>query len=78
MNSNKILQLTRDLERIANALEEMWQRYTNCKASYEDSLVGNFPELAPKWEHNTIICQMAYNRIYKLYLKKLDEITSIV
>lgn len=78
MRTHKLLQLTRDLERIANALEEMWQRYTNCKASYNHSLVGNFPELAPKWEHNTIICQMAFKRIYKLYLKKLDEITSIV
>lgn len=78
MNSNKILQLTLELEQIAEALESMRNRYYNSADSARLAPKSYFPELTPKFQHQAEIRRRAYERIKLLYLKKLDEITSIV
>lgn len=78
MNSNKILQLTRELEEIAEALERMRGRAIHSQFNADCAPKSYFPELAPKWERTAEIRRMAYARIKLIYLKKLDEITSIV
>lgn len=78
MNSNKILQLTRELEQISVALERMRGRAIHAQFNADCAPKSYFPELAPKWEHHAEIRRMAYARIKLIYLKKLDEITSIV
>lgn len=78
MNSAKILQLTRELEQIAVALEAMRGRYLRSAKNVTDYSASMFSELFPKFQHQAEIRRMAYARIKLIYLKKLDEITSIV
>lgn len=78
MNSNKILQLTRELEKIADSLETMENRYLRSVRNVTDYSASMFSELLPAFQHQAEIRRRAYERIKLIYLKKLDEITSIV
>ena len=78
MQTTKIVSLTSQLLTIAEALESMRNRYYRASENARLAPKSYFPELAPKFQHQADIRRMAYERIKLLYLKKLDEITSIV
>ena len=78
MQTTKIVSLTSQLLTIAEALESMRNRYYSSADSARLAPKSYFPELTPKFQHQAEIRRRAYERIKLLYLKKLDEITSIV